>query len=113
MLLSMFSDKKSKRRSAYIDFVLQGEPEEIERFSSLKNLPSTLGSDSFNEWVKETFNHLRFNDEIPESRELAPLPENIIALVCDHLKIEHEQIGISKRGAENLPRDIAIIQGKY
>ena len=107
-LLSMLSSKKSRCRSAYIDFVSQGEPEEIERFYSLKNLPSVLGSDSFKEWVKEKFNHLRFQKEIPESRELAPPPENIIAIVCDHFKVKKEQIAISKRGTENLPRDVAI-----
>ena len=87
-LLSMISGKKSKRKSAYIDFITQAEPEEIERFYSLKNLPSTLGSDSFKEWV--------------------PSPKNIIALVCDHFKIKKEQIAVSKRETENLPRDVAI-----
>ena len=107
-LLSMLSSKKSRCRSVYIDFVSQGESEELERFYSLKNLPSVLGSDSFKEWVKEKFNHLRFQKEIPESRELAPSPEDIIAIVCDHFKVKKEQIAISKRGTENLPRDVAI-----
>jgi chromosomal replication initiation ATPase DnaA len=39
---------------------------------------------------------------------LAPSAENIIVLVCDHFKVKKEQIVTSKRGAENLPRDIAI-----
>jgi REP element-mobilizing transposase RayT len=107
-LLSMLSGKKSRRRSAYIDFVSQVEPEEIERFYSLKNLSSVLGSDYFKEWVKEKFSHLQFHEEIPESRELAPSPEKIIALVCDHFKVTKEQIAISRRGTENLPRDVAI-----
>ena len=108
VLLTMFSKTKSKRRSAYRDFVSQGEPEEIERFYALKNLPSVLGGDSFKEWVKEKFDHLRFQQEIPESRNLAPSPENIITLVCAHFKVSKEQLAISKRGTENLPRDVAI-----
>ena len=104
----MFSGNKSRRRSAYIDFISQGESKEIERFYSLKNMPSVLGGAFFKEWVKEKFHHLLFQEEIPESRELAPSAENIIALVRDHFKIKKEQIIISKRGTENLPRDIAI-----
>ena len=107
-LLFMFSQKKSKRKSAYIDFISLSEPEEIERFYSLKNLPSVLGGDSFKERVREKFDNLRFHKEIPESRELAPSPEKIIGLVCDHFKVKKEQLAISKRGTENLPRDVAI-----
>ena len=107
-VLSICSKKKGKRKSAYLDFVAQGEPEEIERFYSLKNLPSVLGGDSFQEWIREKYAHLRFHEEIPSSRELAPSPEKIIALVCDHFKIKKEQLLTSKRGTENLPRDIAI-----
>lgn len=112
-LLSMISDKKSKRKSAYINFVSEGESEKIERFYSLKNLPSLLGSDSFKEWVKEKFSHLGFADEIPESRVLAPSPEKIIALVCNHFKVTKEQVLTCRRGAENLARDVAIYLVRY
>lgn len=108
LLLSMISANKRKRKSGYLDFVAQDEPEEIERFYSLKNLPSILGSLAFKEWIKDQFKHLRFTDEIPESRKLAPSAENIIAVVCDHFSIKKEQVAVSKRGTENLPRDIAI-----
>jgi len=108
ILLAMLSDKKSRRKAAYIDFVSQGEPEEIERFYSLKNLPSILGSDSFKEWIKDKFAHLQLKEEIPDSRELAPLPENIISLVCDYFRVPTEQVTISRRGVENLARDVAI-----
>lgn len=108
LLLAMLSERKSGRKSAYSDFVSQDETKEIERFYSLKNLPSVLGSDYFKEWVKEKFNHLGFQEEIPESREFGPSPENIIEVVCDHFKVSKEQVISSKRGAENLPRNIAI-----
>ncbi len=107
-LLSTLSTGKNKRKAAYIDFILQDESEEVERFYSLKNLPSVFGSDSFSEWLKEKFSNLRNRGEIPESRELAPSPKNIIALVCEHFKVEKRHITISKRGTENLPRDVAI-----
>lgn len=107
-LLSMMSAKKSKRKAIYLDFISQEEPGEIERFYSLKNLPSILGSNSFKEWVKEKFSHLRDEDDIQKSRELAPSPEKIISLACDYFQVEREQIEISRRGTENLPRDVAI-----
>ena len=46
-LLSVLSSNKSRRRADYIDFVSQSKPEEVEKFYSLKNLPSVLGCDSF------------------------------------------------------------------
>lgn len=107
-LLSMLSEKKSKSRSAYLDFVSQGEPESIERFYSLKNLPSLLGSDSFKELVKDRFNHLRFTKEIPDSRELAVSANNIIGFVCDYFNIRKAQIVYSTRGKTNVPRDVAF-----
>ncbi len=107
-LLSMLTDKKSRRKSAYIDFVSKGEPEEIKRFYSLKNLPSILGSDSFKESIKEKFAYLGFRNEVPESRILAPAANAVISLVCKHYKITEEELFASTRGTENLPRDMAV-----
>lgn len=107
-LLAMLSGKKGKQRAAYIDFVSQGEPEEIKRFYALKNLPSVLGSDSFKQWVKEKFKHLSFREEIPDSRRLAPTAADIISAVCNHFRVREKGITRSKRGTENLPRDVAI-----
>jgi hypothetical protein len=107
-LLSMLSVKKTKHRSAYLDFVSQDEPEEIERFYSLKKLASVLGGESFKEWLREQFGDLQFYKEIPESRILAPAPEKIIKIVCAHFRIRKKEIMNSRRGRENLPRDVAI-----
>lgn len=112
-LLSMLSVKQSKRRAAYLDFVIHGTPEEIERFYGLKNLPSILGTDAFKEWVSEKFDQFCFHKEIPESKQLAPSPERIIDEVCNYFKIEKEELLSSRRGTENLPRDIAIYMVRY
>ncbi|MEN8136428.1 MAG: transposase, partial [Thermodesulfobacteriota bacterium] len=108
ILLSMLCEKKRGQKAAYMDFVSQVESEEIERFYSLKNLPSVLGRDSFKEWIKAKFNHLSFHKEIPESRNLAPTVDEVILAVCEHFKVKKEEIAVSKRGIENLPRDAAI-----
>ncbi len=108
VLLSILSKKPNKQKTTYLDFVSHDAPENIERFYSLKNLPSVLGADTFKEWIKEQFDQLRFHQEIPGSRELAPSPQSIINLVCSHFKIDQEQLSISRRGTENLARDVAI-----
>ena len=105
-LLAMLSNKKRRQKAAYLDFVSQGEPEAIKRFYSLKNLPSVLGRDSFKEWVKEKFKNLSFQEEIPESRNLAPTAEGIISIVRAYFKVKEEEITRTKRGTENLPRDV-------
>jgi len=108
VLLAMLSPQRSRQKSAYMDFVSRGVSEEIEKFYSLKNLPSILGADTFKEWVKEQFDRLRFHPEIPESRVLSSSPAQIIDLVSAYFKIGKEQLMISRRGTENLPRDLAI-----
>ncbi|MGA7877628.1 MAG: transposase, partial [Desulfoferrobacter sp.] len=105
-LLSMFAEKKSQALKAYLDFVCRGESAEIERFYSLKNLPSVLGGEAFKDWIKQKFQHLSFQQEIPDSRELGQEPDRIIELVCDHFGISREQMMVSRRGRENLPRDV-------
>ena len=107
-MLAMFSGKIGQAKKAYIEFVSQRESGEIDKFYSKKYLSSVLGDDDFKEWIKEKFQDLRFHREIPESRVLAPDPENIIDAVSRSFKIKKELLVKSKRGMENLPRDTAV-----
>jgi putative transposase len=107
-LLMMLTSKKTKQKSSYIDFVSQGEPEEIERFYSLKNLPSILGGKSFKELVTEKFSNLLKQQEIPEARILAIESKRVVSAVCDFYGISREALFATRRGQENIPRDIAI-----
>lgn len=108
ILLSMLTPVKSRQKKAYLDFVTQGESQEVERFYSLKKLPSVLGSDEFKENIKEKFSELINRPEIPTSKDLAPAAEKLISCVCEHYGISRNELFASKRGTENLPRDIAI-----
>ena len=113
-LLAMFSEKSNQAKSAYVEFMRQHEPEEIEVFYSKKNLSFILGDEEFKDWLKEKFEDLRFKPEIPESKELALSSNKIRALVCKTFKVENDALMISKRGTENFPRDVAIfLQRKY
>jgi REP element-mobilizing transposase RayT len=107
-ILSVFSADPRQARKAYSSFVSRQEPKEIERFYSKKNLSSVLGDDDFKDWVRLKFQHLRLHPEIPESRILAPLPENILSVVSSHFKVSANCFQSSRRGFENIPRDIAI-----
>ncbi len=107
-LLAIFSKKGKQAQKAYVEFVSENESEEIEKFYSKKNLGSVLGDDHFKERLKEKFQEFLFHKEIPEAIIFAPAPKNILASVCRHYKIKREALTKSKRGTENVPRDIAV-----
>lgn len=108
LLLDMLAGKKDQQLEAYRVFVSQENPKKIEKFYSLKNLPSILGGESFTNRIKGTFRHVCENRESPEARQLTPTAEQIIALVCEYFQVGHEQLLLSRRGNENMMRDLAI-----
>ncbi len=107
-LLSMFSEKITPAMRAYVEFMQEPELEEIESFYAKKNLPSVLGDDSFKDWIREKFHDLRFKKEIPTSKELALSSTTVRSLVAKAFNVEDVALMVSKRGRENLPRDVAI-----
>jgi len=107
-LLEMLSTDKRRRNSQYLDFVAQGEPEEITAFYAMKKLPSLLGGDKFCEWIKEKYYHLGQQQEVPEAQILALTPQEIIEQVCNYFKLDEVTLMKSRRGVENVPRDMAI-----
>jgi REP element-mobilizing transposase RayT len=107
-MLSMFSEKAGQAKKAYLEFVSQKEPEEIDTFYAKKNLSSVLGSDEFKEWIKVKFEDLRFHREIPETSVLAPEPENIFEAVCRCFETTKGSLMKSRRGSGNLARDSAV-----
>ncbi|WP_228723246.1 REP-associated tyrosine transposase [Desulfosediminicola flagellatus] len=107
-LLAQITPIVSRQKAAYLDFVSLGESKELERFYSLKNLPSMLGSSSFKEYIKEKFMSLANSVEIPESKALAPDIDKVIACVCEHYSVAQQDLLYSKRGTANTARDNAI-----
>lgn len=107
-LLSMLTTSKKKQRSTYIDFVAQGDSEEIERFYALKNLPSIFGDKSFKEFIKGKYSDLLSHPEIPESKMLALDVEKVVSVVCQYYDVSKEELVDSRRGQVNLKRDLAI-----
>lgn len=108
LLLAMLTTVKSRQKSTYLDFVGSSSTEEVERFYSLKNLPSVLGSDAFKEAVKQKIVQLGFHQDIPELRNLTVVPSELVEIVCDYFQTDWDHLIQSRRGSENLPRDMAM-----
>jgi len=72
VILRQFTPVVSRQASAYFEFVSHKEAQELEKFYSLKKLPSMLGSSSFKEYVKKKFMGLVNRVEDPESKALVP-----------------------------------------
>jgi REP-associated tyrosine transposase len=108
ILLTQLSRVKSKQKSTYLDFVSLENSQEIESFYSLKNMPSILGGTSFKEHIKEKFYELTNIPEISGAKNLAQDAEKVIFCVCEYYRVSRSDLLISRRGTENLPRDIAI-----
>lgn len=62
----------------------------------------------FKETIRDKFSYLTNQPEIPESKVLSPDIEKVIAAVCNFYQVSREELFVSKRGSENLPRDVAI-----
>ena len=82
--------------------------DEINRVLDKKKWPAILGSASFINKVKERFFPEKVDDEVPQSRELAPTPAQVKKAVCEHYRINDDELLVSKRGVFNEPRNVAI-----
>jgi len=107
-LLGMLATRKSRQMDAYRTFVSKGNTEEIETFYSLKNLPTILGGKSFADWVKATFRQAGEYRESPTSRQFTPSAEEIFTLIRNYFQVEQAQLLHSRRGRENMARDLSI-----
>ena len=84
------------------------DSEKILELFAKKNLPSILGSENFITWVKETFFDRKKHHQVPESSQLAPELSEIKNAVCRFYSIEEKEILLTRRGALNEPRNVAI-----
>ena len=107
-VLSKFSDDPVLAGRGYRQYMAQDDSEEIERVFSLKKLPAVLGSREFLPDIKDRFFGEKLHHDVPESRFLAPLAEDIFNAVCNEYGIPEEELYTSKRGTTNEPRSVAI-----
>jgi len=108
-VLSMLSKIKDGRLEIYRQFVSAEDEEDISKVFKKKKWPVILGSRDFINRIKERFFPEKADDEIPQSRELAPELAQIKKAVCQHYRIvDEDEMLVSKRGLFNEPRNVAI-----
>ena len=72
------------------------------------------GGEGFKDWLRKNFQELRFKQDVPKLKELALSGHVIRKLVCREFKVKNDVLMFSRRGTENLSRDVAIfLQRKY
>lgn len=107
-ILSMLTKGEGSQLKYYRQFVSTEDEGEIDTVLSKKKWPAVLGSVDFVQRIKDKFYTEKANSEVPQCRELAPEPYQIILAVCDHYGIHEKALLTSKRGLFNEPRNMAI-----
>ena len=108
VVLSLLTENVAARRKEYLQFVSTQDSPKISEIFTRKTLPSVLGSDRFNRWVKERFPHEKVHLEVPESASIAPEVRRIQEVVCTVYGVPEVQLLTSKRAVMNEPRNVAI-----
>ena len=106
-LLTMLATEKGERIRCYRQF-MSTDDEEIDTILGQKRWPSMLGSEHFIKLIKEKFFAQKLDDEVPQSKELAPDTDRIKKVVCKSYRINESDLLQSKRGVFNEPRNVAI-----
>ena len=107
-VLTFFSNDSAERRKRYKAFVSKKSPEEVNQILGRKKLPSVLGSEKFVDWVKTSSFREKLDEEVPESKSLAPDPKRIKDEVCKAFGVDRAVLTVSQRGIPNEPRAVAI-----
>ena len=107
-VLSMLSKRKVDRLTRYRRFISMEDEEEISKVYERKKWPSVLGSKRFVDAIKEKFFFRKADDEVPQSRELAPDLDRIKKAVSAFYGIDEGKLLRSRRGDFNEPRNVAI-----
>jgi REP element-mobilizing transposase RayT len=107
-ILSMLTQDKKQQDIQYKSFMGMPDSEEIEVFYAKKNLSSILGEKTFIHWVKEIFFQEKKDQDVPDSKRLAPDIDQINCVVANIYGIDKDRLFKAKRGVENEPRNVAI-----
>ena len=108
VIFSMLTKNRSERFRRYKKFVSTEDDESICKIFESRRWPSIFGPESFVDWVKGKYYERKLDDEVPESRELAPEKDLIITKLCEFYDVSIEELFKSKRGWHNEPRNTAI-----
>ena len=107
-ILEMLAESRNTQLRKYRRFVSKKDSHELCSFFEKMNLPSIMGDKSFIDWVRDTFFNGKIDHNIPQTKTLAPSIDEIKKIVCEYYQLDEQEIDLSRRGVENLPRDVAM-----
>ncbi len=106
-ILDLLTTEKKSQLRAYRRLVAVDDDEKFEKLMAGKKWPSVLGPKAFVDWVKTTYKEIKGRDEIPQAKELLLDVDGILSVVCNHYKVDRNELFTSKRGTFNEPRNAA------
>lgn len=107
-VLGMLAKGDADRLRLYREFVSMADSQALLEVFSRNKWPWVLGSEGFVATIKERFFARKLDDEVPESRELAPDVDGIKRAVCESYRVEEAELFVSRRGSFNEARNVAI-----
>jgi REP element-mobilizing transposase RayT len=107
-LLSMLSPNRKNWLKMYKNFMRDKSDVFYSEMIERKRWPVCYGISEFVDWIKGSYYARKIDDDIPQSKELAPDETLIIKCVCEYYKVTNDTLMKSKRGEFNEPRNIAI-----
>jgi len=108
VVLEMLSGNPKERLKAYKEYMNRESEERIIRLFSRKRWPAFLGSERFLVGLKERFFPKKVHGEVPQSKELSPDRDAILAAVSEYYRVQREDLLHTKRGFFNEGRNVAI-----
>ena len=106
--LEMLSGNPKERLKAYKEYMNVESDERIIRLFSRKRWPAFLGSERFLAGLKGRFFPKKVHGEVPQSKELSPDRDTILAVVSEYYRVQRQDLLHSRRGFSNEARNVAI-----
>ena len=109
-VLGEFGRKKGKAIAEYRRFVEDGVDNEIKEFYGKKKQEWILGSEDFQETIKEQISETGWQEEIVEKKEVVGQArvKKVLEKVQEAYGISKEKLLEGRRGKENVPKKIAL-----
>jgi REP element-mobilizing transposase RayT len=91
-LLSMMSPNRKKWLASYKTFMRSKSDSFYSEMIERKRWPVCFGASEFVDWLKGTYYALKIDDNIPQSKDLAPDKKIIINRVCEFYKVTEKTL---------------------
>ncbi|MHB1948428.1 MAG: transposase [Gammaproteobacteria bacterium] len=106
-ILKMIYDYKK----SYVNFIEEGNSDELKKFYSKNHLSPILGDKHFVEDTLSKLNHEKINNSLHDVNRIKNRvePNRILSHILNYFQTSVEEIKLSVRGKTNLPRMIAVL----